>query len=166
MPSPAMPRPIGAGSAAGVMTSRRLSGRVLVEIDANVVALQHHLVGAKRERARRRLDRTGLHVECAEMQGAFDDAVLEDAIREGRGGVGAFVVGDVEIALKVVDRASLVADLERLHRLRRDLGLRADSSDLLRHGTSLLGHRGPGKALPLRRCDTKPRRTTLPTRSL
>ena len=68
----------------------------LVEIDKNVVALQHHLIGAQRERARRRLHRAGLHVEGAEMQAALDDAVFEDAVGEACGGMGAFVVGDVD----------------------------------------------------------------------
>ena len=64
----------------------------------NVVALQHHLIGAQRERARRRLHGAGLHVEGAEMQAALDDVVLEDAVGEACRGVGAFVVGDVELA--------------------------------------------------------------------
>ena len=85
------------------LPSGRLSGRVLVEIDENIVALQHHLIGAQRERARRRLHRAGLHVEGAGMQAALDDAVFEEAVGEARRGVGAFVVGDVELALEVVD---------------------------------------------------------------
>ena len=89
--------PPGCSLSPAFRSSGRLSGRVLVEIDENVVALQHHLIGPQRQRARRRLHGAGLHVEGAEMQAALDDAILEEAVGEARRGVGAFVVRDVEL---------------------------------------------------------------------
>src|SRR6202035_2609810 len=131
------PRWQGQAAHPAVLASGRLSGRVFVEIDQNVVAFQHHLVSAQRERARRRLHGARLHVEGAGMQAALDDAVFEKAVGEARGRLSAFVVGDVELTLEIVDGKPFIADLVRLHRFRRDLELRADPDDIIRHGYPL-----------------------------
>lgn len=119
------------------INSRRRAGGVTIEVDIDIVALQHHFIGAQRDLAGRRFDLSGLHVEGAEMHAAFDDVAFQEAVGEARRGMGAFVVGDVELALDIVHREPAVADLEGLHRFRRDVGLRTNPNDVFRHGPPL-----------------------------
>ncbi len=62
---------------------------------------------------------------------------LQHAVGEARRRVGAFVVGDIELAADIEDREPLVADVEGLHRLRRNIGLPAHPYDVFR----LFSHR-------------------------
>ena len=78
--------------------SRRLAGGVAVEVDLDLVALQHHFIGAQRDLAGWRFHRAGFYVEGAEMHAALDHIAFQEAVGEARRGMGALVVGDVERA--------------------------------------------------------------------
>src|SRR5580704_5854183 len=84
--------------------SRRLAGSIALGIDVNVAALQHDLVGAQRNLAGRRLHRSGRDMEGAEMHTALDHVAFQHAVGKACRGMGAFVVGDVELAADIVDR--------------------------------------------------------------
>ena len=67
------------------------------------------------------------------MQRALDNTVFKDAVGEARTGMGTFVVRHIIRATQIVDREPLVADLVGLHRFRRDLGLRTNPDNTIRH---------------------------------
>src|SRR5215469_1672184 len=52
--------------------SSQFAGRIAVEIDQHVIAVQHHVIGAQRDGTGRRLDLPGRDMEGPHVHGAFD----------------------------------------------------------------------------------------------
>ena len=71
------------------------------------------------------------------MHAALDHVALEHAVGKACRRVRAFVVGDVEGAVNVINRDHIGADREGFHRARRYLGLRANAHHIL----PIVGHR-------------------------
>ena len=74
----------------------------------------------------------GRDMECAEVHAALDHVALDHAVGQARRRMGAFVVGDVEGAVDVIDRKPIGADLERLDGARRHIGLSTNAYDTIR----------------------------------
>ena len=82
----------------------------------DVVFDDAHRVGLDVFIDRRALTFAGLHVEATAMQRAFDDVAIEKAIGQHRKGMGAGIVGRIELAVHVVDRDHVITDLDPQHR--------------------------------------------------
>ena len=67
------------------------------------------------------------------MHGALDDVVFEHAVGEAGRAVRALVVGGVERAADVVDGEHVVADLEALNGILRNVRGGAQANESVRH---------------------------------
>jgi len=96
-------------------------GGVTAQIDEDVVAFRHDLIGAQRYLAWRLHHLPRWDMECTHVHAALDDVALKHAVSQARRRVGTFVVSDVESAVDIVDRKPMGADVKRLHRTWRHL---------------------------------------------
>src|SRR5216683_3417951 len=64
----------------------------------------------------------GAHLEPPGMEGAFDAVAVEPAVGQHGEGMGANIVGGEDLAIDIVERDRLVADLDAQHLALADIG--------------------------------------------
>ena len=90
------------------MNWRRSAGRN----GARILACERSALGLIPSSSRRALALAGLDVEAAAVQRTFDDIAVEKAVGQHGKSMRAGIVGRIELAIHVVDRDHVIADLD------------------------------------------------------